>query len=140
MARVSSRFTLNEPALAAETMRILHPWFSRLMTYAEQEGSNEAPKRTHRLANSVEGKVTPYGVLPIRGSLSANTSYANIVIKGSRSHPIDARRAKVLTDFGRGGNSIFGVHVDHPGTQPNNFLARAMSAALIRHGLRGIRE
>lgn len=136
MARVSSRFTLNEPVLASETMRILHPWFSRLMSYAENAAAVDAPKRTGRLADSVEGSVTPYGVLPIRGSLSANTSYADYVIKGTRPHEIRVRNARVLTD----GNTIFGVKVNHPGTQPNNFLARAMSAALIRHGLRGISE
>lgn len=46
------------------------------------------------------------------------------VINGTEPHPIDPVNASVLV-FTVDGQTVFARHVDHPGTQPNNFILRA---------------
>ncbi len=90
-----------------------------------------------------------------RDSLNAHTSatadgarvelwgsqVAQWVITGTRAHPIDAVNAPVLAFYWeRMGAMFFGPHVNHPGTQPNDFrraVARDLAPYLQRWGQQG---
>jgi hypothetical protein len=62
---------------------------------------------------------------PASWQVVAESPHALFVHEGTRPHPIDVVRAKVLMDVETG--EVFGVHVDHPGTEANPFLVRAMT-------------
>ncbi|WP_329173335.1 hypothetical protein [Streptomyces sp. NBC_01477] len=47
------------------------------------------------------------------------------VLDGTRPHVIRPRRARALR-FQSGGSTVFAKVVYHPGTRPNNFLARSL--------------
>lgn len=51
--------------------------------------------------------------------------HGRFVIGGTRPHAIDVVNASVLTN----GTTFFGPHVQHPGTQPNDFRLPAIKAA-----------
>lgn len=51
------------------------------------------------------------------------------VIYGTRPHVIRPRRAHALR-FEVGGRAVYAAYVHHPGTRPNDFLARALREAL----------
>ncbi|WP_234467785.1 hypothetical protein [Streptomyces sp. MBT62] len=48
-----------------------------------------------------------------------------LVLDGTRPHIIRPRRARALR-FEVGGEVVFAGKVRHPGTRPNDFLARAL--------------
>ncbi|WP_319646507.1 hypothetical protein [Streptomyces stelliscabiei] len=47
------------------------------------------------------------------------------MLDGTRPHTIRPRRAKALR-FEAGGQAMFAAYARHPGTRPNNFMARAL--------------
>lgn len=52
------------------------------------------------------------------------------VINGTRPHPIRPRPPKRALRFTIGGRIVFAAAVNHPGTKPNDFLNKALPAAL----------
>lgn len=66
---------------------------------------------------------TPRGLSGVITSTHPATRY---VVEGTRPHPIVARRAKALRFTVKSGETLFRKRVFHPGTRPNNFLARAL--------------
>jgi hypothetical protein len=56
------------------------------------------------------------------------TNYLGYVLDGTEPHVIRPRRRKALR-FIAGGGIVFATKVNHPGTQANNFLVRALDAA-----------
>jgi hypothetical protein len=61
----------------------------------------------------------------LEGAVICTHPKARLVLDGTRPHLIRPRRAKALR-FEVGGDVVFTKLVRHPGTQPNNFLARAL--------------
>lgn len=58
----------------------------------------------------------------------AIAGYANAIHDGSRPHPIDPKRRKLLRWATPGGGFAFARHVEHPGTKADPFLYVALDA------------
>lgn len=61
----------------------------------------------------------------LQGVIVCNHPKVRLVLDGTRPHLIRPRRAKALR-FEVGGDVVFTKLVRHPGTRPNNFMARAL--------------
>ncbi len=61
----------------------------------------------------------------LQGVITCDHPKVRLVLEGTRPHIIRPRRAKALR-FEVGGEVVFARKVRHPGTRPNNFLARAL--------------
>jgi hypothetical protein len=61
----------------------------------------------------------------LEGVITCTHPATRYVIEGTRPHLIRPRRARALR-FEVGGDVVFTKLVRHPGTRPNNFLARAL--------------
>jgi hypothetical protein len=59
--------------------------------------------------------------------IGPTASYSGYVIRGTRPHPIDSHGPWPLRNRRTG--QVFGRHVDHPGTRPNDFLTRGLHRA-----------
>ncbi len=55
--------------------------------------------------------------------VGSNVPYAHLHHDGTRPHVIAARRAKALRYVNASGQVVFARSVQHPGTQPNPYLA-----------------
>jgi hypothetical protein len=93
-----------------------------------------APKRTGALMRSVTWGPFPQGRLRYAISLGAYVHYAPFVISGTHSPitPWNGRWLKVPTTR-MGGKFMYRQYVR--GQRANNFLAEAMTAALVAHGI-----
>lgn len=56
--------------------------------------------------------------------VKASTPYARFVEEGTKPHPIEARRKSALR-FVQAGTLRFAKRVQHPGTKPTHFMAKA---------------
>lgn len=65
----------------------------------------------------------------VQGHVISNHFATQFVIKGTRPHQIRPVRAQALR-FTVGGRVVYAKLVNHPGTDPNNFLAEALRRAL----------
>lgn len=65
----------------------------------------------------------------LHGDVSADAGHAAFVHGGTKAHKIRARRAKALR-FQAGGGVVFRAAVNHPGTEPEPFLAEALEREL----------
>lgn len=90
---------------------------------------NAAPRRTGAYAASIEGERTLAGRNQ-RVVFSAMSPLSTWIIYGTAPHPIEPVRASALRFEVADGTIVFAKHVDHPGTQPNDFVQRAVDAAL----------
>lgn len=95
------------------------------------EAKSEAPVKTGTLRNSIRFAVRQQGTRSMSLEVTAgNRSRPPVVVKtilfGSKPHVITPRRAKALK-FTMGGRTVFARRVKHPGTNPNNFMERALS-------------
>lgn len=72
----------------------------------------------------VIGGADPRILIGARGEQGTILGY---VTDGTDPHPIDPKNAKALR-FTSGGTVVFAPHVDHPGTNPNDFILRACRA------------
>lgn len=94
-----------------------------------------APKRTHRLANTITSSITPVGRRHIQGSVRARAPYAQYVIRGTKT-PIRPERGRYLRLPVRGGSHLVGPFVYKRkvrGQRANDFLTKAMKGALRAH-------
>jgi hypothetical protein len=98
----------------------------------ETRAQRHAPKKTHRLAESI--RADDHGI-----HLDADTYeitvgtrlyYATWVEYGTDEHPIKVKNAQVLTD----GESFFGRAVVHPGTIEQPFMRPAIVEAVAEWG------
>ncbi|MDQ0761978.1 hypothetical protein [Streptomyces canus] len=92
--------------------------------------------RTERVARIAEGEApgsmgsyiswkVQEGPRGLEGVIVCDHPAVHYVLSGTRPHLIRPRRAKALR-FEVGGEVVFTRLVRHPGTRPNNFLARAL--------------
>lgn len=68
-------------------------------------------------------KANPLGIVMV------DHPAASFVLNGTRPHEIRPRRHNGMLRFTVGSKVIYARSVQHPGTQPNNFLWKAMLAA-----------
>ncbi|MFJ4627194.1 hypothetical protein [Streptomyces sp. NPDC088847] len=61
----------------------------------------------------------------LHGVVTCDHPKVRLVLDGTRPHIIRPRRARALR-FEAGGEVVFAQKVRHPGTRPNDFLARAL--------------
>ncbi|MFD3612394.1 hypothetical protein ACFWXA_30870 [Streptomyces atroolivaceus] len=61
----------------------------------------------------------------LQGVIVCDHPATRVVLDGTRPHIIRPRRKKALR-FEVRGREVFAAYVRHPGTRPNNFLARAL--------------
>lgn len=97
-----------------------------------EEAKNEAPVRTGALRDSIRFAVRQQGTRGMQLEVTAgNRQRPPVVVKtilfGSRPRVITPKRAKALRFIGRGGNVVFARRVKYRGTNPNNFMERALS-------------
>lgn len=83
-----------------------------------------APMRTGLLKESIGHEMRGPKTVRIGTGVGGHrsSSYALYVELGTGPHEISVKNAKVLTD----GVQFFGKHVNHPGTAPHPFLAKAL--------------
>lgn len=129
------RFRLNESALRGFEDRELRRFMASLQRDAEEGAKALCPVDTGFTRSTIGGSTSPPGFRPIRIEVTVGGA-GEFINKGTRPHKIRARNASVLANA----DTVFGKEVNHPGTAPNPFLRRAVSVALVRHGLRPIRS
>lgn len=93
-----------------------------------------APKRTGELAASHEVDLAHHGPKrDLEGRVVAVPEHAIFIIKGTDPHVIRARNAPRLVFFWKKvGRVVSFKSVNHPGTRPNNYLARSLDRVVRR--------
>lgn len=100
------------------------------------------PRRTGKLANSTRFQVLGIGDdmrLEVRqGARSPEGAFYGAFVRGGTApHVIRPRKAHAL-HFQVGGQDVFAMKVNHPGTQPNPYHVRALNQ--VRGGIAAILE
>jgi hypothetical protein len=97
--------------------------------------------RSGKLYASIKGKLDSYNRLGAQGTISVGESpkklkYAIFLVKGTKAHFIQARRASALRFIADGGVR-FAFRVRHPGTKPAIFMERGARVAEqpLGHGI-----
>jgi|RhiMethySRZTD1v2_1073278.scaffolds.fasta_scaffold451624_2 hypothetical protein len=105
----------------------------RLAAIAEAPGPGKPPHNRSGLnwgKGLLQTKITTsYGHRPtgeLESTVTSNADYSLMVHRGTRRHPITPRTGAVLRFRGRDGGIHFRAKVDHPGTEANPFLLRAL--------------
>ena len=93
-----------------------------------------APRRTGKLANSIEERVEEDGA---RGAVAAVARHAHLVHDGTGAHPIVAKHGKALTVFA--GGVVLRKSAQHSGSKGQPFLREALeeSGGDLAEALRG---
>ena len=118
---VIGRFTRTDiNAIARRELEPLRDKGKRLL-------QSEAPVKTGALKKQIHGRLYRN---PIRIDLYSPATYTKYVLKGTRPHIIQPKRAGGMLRFEVGGRIVFARQVSHPGTKPNRFDARAFGRLL----------
>lgn len=98
------------------------------------KAADKAPRRTGKLANSIEERVEEDGA---RGAVAATARHAHLVHEGTAAHPIVAKHSKALTVFS--GGVALRKSAQHPGSKAQPFLRDALeeSGGALADALRG---
>src|SRR6185437_5254133 len=89
----------------------------------------QAPRKTSVYADAIRTtSETRSGGTSVKAY--APDPLATSLTPGTPPHEIVPVNAKVLRFFGSDGGKVFTQHVNHPGTQPNEFHLRAAEAAV----------
>ncbi|MCY0957747.1 hypothetical protein [Streptomyces sp. H27-H5] len=96
----------------------------RLRARTERVAAVAAQLAPGSMGDGIETRIerVPKGLSGVITSTHPATRY---VIEGTRPHVIRARRAKYLK-FDVGGTTLFRKQVNHPGSQANDFLTKAL--------------
>ena len=114
-----------------EAERELNDDIRRSVTTACREGASEARNthryqdRTGRLTQSIDYNTNAPSSREATGEIVATMPYASFVDGGTEPHVIERRKAKALR-WESGGEVRFAQKVQHPGTQPDAFMGRAL--------------
>jgi hypothetical protein len=118
-------FTVNinnkRPTLKFQWQAAANAWADRAEPVIEEALREAAPQRTGELRKSVRGERAVAGASAVLTFTAVD--YARYVIDGTRPHEIRPRHAQAL--FWPGAQHPVAV-VHHPGTRPNDFVARAL--------------
>lgn len=77
------------------------------------------------LRDGLAGKVLRDSGNEIEMAITSDQPYAEMVIKGTPPHVIEARNARALRFWAEGDHLVFTQRVNHPGTKPNPFFHKA---------------
>lgn len=114
-----------EPGRIARLLRargsIAHRKISQRTERVAQIAEQEAPGR---MGDYITWKVVE-GPRGLEGVIACDHHAVHYVLNGTRPHLIRPRYAKALR-FEVDGRVVYTQLVRHPGTKPNNFLARAL--------------
>lgn len=115
--------TLNSPGPHGDVWK----YTNRLANQVEFLASRLAPKRTHRLANTMRVSVTPLGTRGVQGNVRALAPYALYVHEGTTG-PIYPRNSRLLTlgPYPPKGYFRATAHESVSGQRPQPFLANAL--------------
>lgn len=109
-------------------------WTTRVVGWADHIGPimraelmKEAPKKTERLSKSIRYRRNLLSD-GMKVQWTANTPYAEYVIKGTKEHDIRPKAARALHIMDAHGAQGFAAFVHHPGSKPNDFPKRAADA------------
>lgn len=108
-------------------------WSDEIGPLMREELKKQAPVRRDsfvtggRLRQSIRYRRTFTG---IGGTVqwTANTPYAEFVVRGTQPHDISAKATRALRFMDKGGGVAFARHVHHPGSKPDDFPKRAAEA------------
>jgi hypothetical protein len=94
-----------------------------------------APKRTGRLVSTIRknpGRTATGPHVDVIAGRRGMTDYLGYILRGTPPHVIQAiaNRPNATLRFMVGGRIVYARLVRHPGTSPNNFMLRALPAAL----------
>lgn len=117
-----TEFVLDEAGLAALADGMVDRHLEGLASRVADEGRAGAPVNTGRLRDSIRFYRDSDGTWVV----IADVPYSLVVHQGSRPHPIEPRRAKVLRFPSKGGSVVYTKRVNHPGTRPQPFLTEAL--------------
>jgi hypothetical protein len=93
-------------------------------TLVKREAQRLVGKDTHALEHSIVTRVTVEGQRVV-AYVGSEKPYALFHHEGTRAHPIEPVKAKVLR-FTVGGAVVFAARVQHPGTRRNPYLVDAL--------------
>lgn len=94
---------------------------------SEREDGGDGPHLKDSLEKRIVTGVDPRILIGSKQTVAGGLSKLALVVDGTDPHPIDPVNASVLR-FTSGGQVVFAAHVDHPGTQPNNFVLEAIKS------------
>lgn len=122
-----------------EPFRLMERAVDDVMVRAPQWVRRLTTTRTGTLANSFKRTPVVLQGSKLIGGVENTADYAMFVHEGTDSHPIVARRAKVLHWISPGKppwapGPVFVPAVIHPGTKPRPFLFMAWQEVGRRHG------
>lgn len=86
-------------------------------------------KQTHRLEQSIRGRVMRSGDGGILIEVTAHDNKALMHHMGTRPHLITPRTGRAVR-FNSRGRMVYARVVHHPGTRPNPFLVKALREAI----------
>lgn len=102
--------------------RHLESAMENVVTKIAGDASEKAPYETGNLSSKIRGRVLPVMNNVVKGVVGTNVKYAEFVHDGTAPHTI---KGSPLA-FESGGETQFATTVQHPGTDPNPFLERAV--------------
>ncbi|MFJ1695654.1 hypothetical protein ACIOHC_10965 [Streptomyces sp. NPDC088252] len=117
-------------------VRIDQGRIARMLRMRGGRAERKLRERTERVATIAEreapgsmGRYISWKVVPgpggLQGVIVCDHPAVRYVLDGTRPHVIRPRRAQALR-FTVGGRVVYAAYARHPGTRPNNFLARAL--------------
>lgn len=121
----------------AVEVRIDRGALERLLRRRGGRAYRKLAERTERVANIAEdeapgrmGRFVSWdiedGPRGLQGVIVCDHPKVRLVLNGTRPHLIRPRRKKGFLRFEVGGDVVYTKLVRHPGTRPNNFMARAL--------------
>lgn len=114
-----------DPGVIARTLRLRNGRVARkLAERTERTARIAAREAPGRMGNFVSWKIEN-GPGGLQGVIICDHPKTRLVLDGTRPHLIRPRRKQALR-FVVDGEVVFAALVRHPGTRPNNFLARAL--------------
>jgi HK97 gp10 family phage protein len=105
----------------------LHTAIGRTVQMIERNAKREAPVNKNKGGGNLRQSIKSEMIGLAKGRVYADANYALFVHEGTRPHTIFAKNKRVLAD--RRNQKMFGRVVNHPGTQANPFLQRAVDSS-----------
>jgi hypothetical protein len=121
---VSVEVRINQGAIARLLRRRSGPAARKLRARTERVARIAEAEAPGSMGNYVTWDVED-GPGGLQGVVRCDHPKVRFVLDGTRPHVIRARNAKALR-FEMEGRIVFARKVNHPGTRPNNFMARAL--------------
>lgn len=130
MVRITPGFAASEGERNAEINAILQRRMRQIIRLTAADARVNAPVDTGRMAQAIkEDPIVSNGPLRVSSGVTSHAPYSVFVHQGTRPHVIRPRNAAALR-FKVGGETVFAMSVNHPGTRARPFLTNALARAL----------